>query len=59
MQFNGDQLMVRVGGGYSRFEEYIPLNHKIFERQLLIHMIKSRESLEWVCESIMNDQKIP
>jgi hypothetical protein len=24
MQFNGDQLMVRVGGGYFRFEEYIP-----------------------------------
>ena len=29
------------------------------ERQLLSNMIKSKESLEWVCDSIINDRKIP
>jgi len=51
--------MVRVGGGYFRFEEYIPNNHRFFEKQLLIHMIKSQESLEWVCDALMNDKRIP
>lgn len=30
--FNGDILVVRVGGGYQKFEEYIPSNHRFFER---------------------------
>ena len=51
--------MVRVGGGYFKFEEYIPNNHRFFEKALLLHMIKSKESLEWVCEALMNDQRIP
>ena len=52
VQFKGDQLMVRLGGGYSIFEEYIPQNHRIFERALLSNMIKSKESLQWVCEAL-------
>jgi len=27
--------------------------------QLLERMMKSKESLEWVCEAIMNNEKIP
>ena len=47
--------MVRVGGGYFMFQEYVPNNHRFFERQLLQYMIKSQESLEWCCEALMND----
>jgi hypothetical protein len=50
--------MVRVGGGYVQFDEYIPNNHRFFERTLLVHMIKSQESLEWVCDALMKDKKI-
>jgi hypothetical protein len=55
---SGDQIMVRVGGGYVQFEEYIPNNHRFFERTLLVHMIKSQESLEWVCDALIKDKRI-
>jgi len=53
-----DQLMLRVGGGYEKFEEYIPKNHRYFQRMLVIHMIKSGESLEWVIDALINGRKI-
>jgi len=58
LQFKSDFLMIKVGGGYEKFDEYIPNNHKFFERSLLIQMVKSQESLEWVCYALMNDQRI-
>lgn len=53
-----DQLMVRVGGGYERFEEYVPNNVRYFMRMLVVHMIKSGESLEWVIEQLINGRRI-
>ena len=58
LQFKSDFLMIKVGGGYEKFDEYIPNNHRLFERNLLMHMVKSQESLEWVCYALMNDQRI-
>ena len=52
-------MMVRVGGGYNKFDEYVPSNAKYHQRNLLLHMLKSKMSLEAVCECIMNDSKIP
>ena len=54
-----NQLTVRVGGGFSKFDEYIPNNHKFIEKTLLMNMIKSKESLEWVCDALINDKRIP
>jgi hypothetical protein len=59
IQFRNDLLMVRVGGGYSSFDDYLANNERIFKRTLLNYMIRSQESLEWVCEALMNDKKIP
>lgn len=59
VKFQSDNLILRIGGGYEKFDEYIPNNHRLMERQLLSNMIKSKESLEWVCDSIINDRKIP
>jgi hypothetical protein len=50
IQYKGEHIMARVGGGYEKFEEYVANNHRFFERTLLVHMIKSKESLEWVCK---------
>jgi hypothetical protein len=47
-----DNLMLRVGGGFEKFNEYVPKNHRYFERSLVVHMIKSGESLEWVVDEI-------
>ena len=55
IQNHGDQLIIKVGGGYFKFEEYIPQNQQFYQRTLLMYMIKSKMSLEWVCEAIMND----
>ena len=51
--------MVRVGGGYFRFDDFIPSQHRFFEKTLLMHMIKSKESLEWVCDALCKEKKIP
>lgn len=49
--------MVRVGGGYFRFDDFIPSQHRFFEKTLLMHMIKSKESLEWVCDALCKEKK--
>lgn len=54
-----DKMMVRVGGGYFKFDEHIPQNQQYYQKTLLMNMLKSKLSLEQVCENIMNDQKIP
>jgi len=59
VKFQSDNLILRIGGGYEKFDDYIPNNHRMMERQLLANMIKSKESLEWVCDAIINDRKIP
>jgi len=53
-----DYVMLRVGGGYEKFVEYVPRTHKYFERTLVVHMIKSGESLEWVVDALFNNKKI-
>lgn len=53
-----EKLSVRVGGGYERFEDYVPRNSKYFQRTLVCHMIKSGESLEWVVEQLLQGKKI-
>jgi hypothetical protein len=50
--------MVRVGGGFEKFFEWVPKNHRFLERSLVCLMIKSGESLEWVIEQIYNGTKI-
>ena len=53
-----DNLMVRVGGGYEKFIDYVPKNHRYFERSLVVHMIKSGESLEGVVDALYNGRKL-
>ena len=47
---NNDSLMVRVGGGYVKFDEHIMKFARYYQRMLVVYMIKSGESLEWVIE---------
>jgi hypothetical protein len=57
-QIKRNILMLRVGGGYEVFHTYISKYHRYNQRILVIHMIKSGESLEWVVDSLKNGQKI-
>ena len=58
LDVKNDQLLCRVGGGYEKFHEYVPKNSKYFQKMLVVHMIKSGESLEWVIDALMNGKKI-
>lgn len=55
---NNDSLMVRVGGGYVKFEEHIEKYDRYYQRMLVTHMIKSGESLEWVIDQLKANKKI-
>ena len=50
--------MVSLPHGYEKFVQYVPKNHKFHERQLVMHMIKSGESIEWVIEALFSGRKI-
>jgi len=49
---HNDNIMVRVGGGYVKIDEYMHKYMRYHQRMLVIHMIKSNESLEWVVEQL-------
>jgi hypothetical protein len=50
--------MVRIGGGYEKFDDYIAKKSKYFQRMLVIYMIKSGDSLEYVVDQLINERKI-
>jgi len=53
-----ENVIVRVGGGQYNFEEWVPFNHRIFERTIVINMINSGETMEWVLDQMILDKKI-
>jgi len=50
--------MVKVGAGHEKFGDYVLKNNVYFQRMLVVHMIKSSESLEWVVDQIMSGRRI-
>jgi hypothetical protein len=50
--------MIRVGGGYERFQDYVPENHKNFQRQLVGHMVNNNKPLDWVLKQLIDGKKI-
>jgi len=57
-EMRGESLILRVGGGYQKFDEWVMQNHRYFMRMLVIYMIKSGESLEWVVEQLILGNRI-
>ena len=53
-----ENLILRVGGGFQRFEDYVPENQRYFQRTLVVHMIKSGESLESVVDNLILGKRI-
>lgn len=58
LEIKKDQVMIKVGTVWENFEEYVSKKHRSIQRQLVIMMIKSGESLEWVIDQLMNGKKI-
>lgn len=59
MDMKAEDVIAQIGGGYEKFELYIKKQHKILERGLIIKMIQSKESLEWICDALIRGTKIP
>ena len=57
-ELRGNNVMIRVGGGYETFALYIKKNGQFFERMLVILMIKSDSALEAVISSLINGGKL-
>ena len=58
LQKNGEFITANVGGGFEPFDTFIQKSHRVYERNLLVKMIQSKESLEWVLESLLAGSKI-
>lgn len=56
-ELKGEQLLIRTGGGYERFDEYVPSNHRFFQRQLVVAMIKSGQGLEETVQNFIEGKK--
>ena len=54
----GDQVLIRVGGGYERLEEYISSNHDQFAEVLVTHMKNNEWTLNKVLEKLIKGEKI-
>lgn len=59
MEMKAEDVIAQIGGGYEKFELYIKKQHKVLERGLLIKMIQSKESLEWIVDALIKGTKIP
>lgn len=47
-ELKGTKAMIRVGGGYEQLKAYVLKYQKYFARALVINMVKSEQSLEYV-----------
>ena len=56
--FRSDSAMIKVGGGYQRFDEYILKNQRHHQKRLVTYMINNQASLEWVVSQLMEGKNI-
>ena len=56
--FRSDSAMIKVGGGYQRFDEYIVKNQRHHQKRLVTYMINNQASLEWVVSQLMEGKNI-
>ena len=58
LEFKFQSVMVRVGNSVERFDQYVPKNHRKFQRQLIDNMSRSQETLTWVVDALVRGEKI-
>ena len=49
LEKKGEYVTGKIGGGFEKFDEYIQKNHKKLEKDLVIKMIQSKESIQFIC----------
>ena len=56
--FRSGNAMIKVGGGYQRFDEYIVKNQRYHQKRLVTYMVNNQASLEWVVSQLMEGKNI-
>lgn len=56
--FRSDTAMVKVGGGYEKFEDYVSKNERYHQKKLVTYMINNQASLEWVVSQLIEGKNI-
>ena len=51
-------LMVTVGKSTEKFKTHMNANYKHFQRMLIVYMIKTGQSLEWVLDQLGQGKRI-
>lgn len=51
-------VIVRIGGGYERLEEFLLQNQETQAKALISYMNKCQESLDWVLNELLEGRKI-
>lgn len=47
-----ENVVVRSGGGYERFESMVPKNDQHYQQTLISHMLNTQQSLPWVVDQL-------
>lgn len=58
LEKKGNKVTAQIGGGYQELEQYLPKHHSNLEKELILKMVQSKQSLEFVCESIITGKKL-
>ena len=56
--YRSDTAMVKVGGGYEKFEDYVAKNERYHQKRLATYMINNQASLEWVVQRLIEGKNI-
>jgi uncharacterized protein with PhoU and TrkA domain len=51
-------VLVKVGGGSERFDEFVPRNHRGYQKKLTGYMIHNNQSLEWVTNELIQGNNL-
>ena len=55
-ELKAGHAMIKAGGGYQRFDEYLLRNLRQHQKKLVSLMINNNQSLEWVVTRLMDGQ---
>lgn len=49
---------MRKSAGYEKFDTFVQKNNMLFQRQLVVQMMNTGESLEWVLDQIIAGKQL-
>jgi hypothetical protein len=57
-QLKSGNVLIKVGASFEFFDQVVPSTQKYHQKVLVTHMISNDESLEWVCDQLIQNKRI-